>query len=157
MLIYIKYIIHPYKPFPRLLWGKNWKCSALPLLPQLFLVSLFFSSIFPNCTYRKVASRSTCYYSENQVFGGATNRDMSLNETCYYSKIQKFWTLKSQLVTCPKGYLFAWILIKILLCLDFKSFFAWILASFFWFQKPSLYGFQKSSLHGFQNPSLLAF
>ena len=76
--------------------------------------------------YRKVASRSTCYYSENQVFGGATNRDMSLNETCYYSKIQKFWTLKSQLVTCPKGYLFAWILIKILLCLDFKSFFAWI-------------------------------
>ena len=35
--------------------------------------------------YRKVASRSTCYYSENQVFGGATNRDMSLNETCFYS------------------------------------------------------------------------
>ena len=34
--------------------------------------------------------------------------------------------MKSQLVTCPKGYLFAWILIKILLCLDFKSFFAWI-------------------------------
>ena len=82
-------------------------------------------------TYRKVASRSTCYYSENQVFGGATNRDMSLNETCYYSKIQKFWTLKSQLVTCPKG----WILIKILLCLDFKSFFAWI-------SNPSLHGFQ---------------
>ena len=23
--------------------------------------------------YRKVASRSTCYYSENQVLGGATN------------------------------------------------------------------------------------
>ena len=83
-------------------------------------------------TYRKVASRSTCYYSENQVFGGATNRDMSLNETCYYSKIQKFWTLKSQLVTCPKGYLFAWILI--LLCLDFKSFCAWI-------SNPSLLGF----------------
>ena len=76
--------------------------------------------------YRKLESKSTCYYSGNQVFGGATNRDMSLNETCYYSKIQKFWTLKSQLVTCPKGYLFAWILIKILLCLDFKSFFAWI-------------------------------
>ena len=98
--------------------------------------------------YHKVASRSTCYYSENQVFGGATNRDMSLNETCYYSKIQKFWTLKSQLVTCPKGYLFAWILIKILLCLDFKSFFAWILASFF--------GFHKSSKHGFHT-SLLDF
>ena len=30
--------------------------------------------------YRKVASRSTCYYSENQVFGGATNQDMSLNK-----------------------------------------------------------------------------
>ena len=35
--------------------------------------------------YRKVASRSTCYYSENQVLGGATNRDMSLNKTCFYS------------------------------------------------------------------------
>ena len=35
--------------------------------------------------YRKVVSRSTCYYSENQVFGGATNRDMALNETCLYS------------------------------------------------------------------------
>ena len=76
-------------------------------------------------TYRKVASRSTCYYSENQVFGGATNQDMSLNETCYYSKIQKFWTLKSQLVTCPKECLFAWIS---------KSFFAWI-------SNPSLLGF----------------
>ena len=40
----------------------------------------YFDSI-----YRKVASRSTCYYSENQDFGGATNRDMSLNDTCYYS------------------------------------------------------------------------
>jgi hypothetical protein len=30
--------------------------------------------------YRKVASRSTCYYSGNQVFEGATNRDMSLNK-----------------------------------------------------------------------------
>ena len=39
----------------------------------------------PEKTYRKVASRSTYYYSENQVFGGATNRDMSLNETCFYS------------------------------------------------------------------------
>ena len=38
-----------------------------------------------NFIHRKVASRSTCYYSENQVFVGATNRDMSLNETCYYS------------------------------------------------------------------------
>ena len=35
--------------------------------------------------YRKVASRSTCYYSGNQVFRGATNCDMSLNETCFYS------------------------------------------------------------------------
>ena len=35
--------------------------------------------------YHKVASRSMCYYSGNQVFGGATNRDMSLNETCFYS------------------------------------------------------------------------
>ena len=35
--------------------------------------------------YRKNASRSTCYNSENQVFGGATNRDMLLNETCLYS------------------------------------------------------------------------
>ena len=51
--------------------------------------------------HRKVASRSTCYYSENQVFGGATNREMSLNETCFYSKMQK-----------EK--------------LDFKSFFSWI-------------------------------
>ena len=49
--------------------------------------------------YRKVASRSTCYYSENQVFRGATNQDMSLTETCFYSKIQKFWILKSRLVT----------------------------------------------------------
>ena len=32
-----------------------------------------------NWEYRKVASRKTCYYSKNQVFGGATNRDMSLN------------------------------------------------------------------------------
>ena len=43
------------------------------------------NSYFYSKKYRKVASRSTCYYSENQVFGGATNRDMSLNETCYYS------------------------------------------------------------------------
>ena len=65
-----------------------------------------------------------------------------------------------------KGYLFAWILIKILLCLDFKSFFAWIsyasllgLAS----GEPQVgeplvkHGFQKSSLHGFQYPSVLGF
>ena len=26
-----------------------------------------------NYEYRKVASRSTCYYSGNRVFGGATN------------------------------------------------------------------------------------
>ena len=52
-------------------------------------------------TYRKVANRSTCYYSENQVFGGATNRDMSLTETCFYSQIHKL-DFKSRLVTCPK-------------------------------------------------------
>ena len=40
-----------------------------------------------NSKYRKVASRSTCYYSGNQVFGGATNRDMSLIETCFYSRL----------------------------------------------------------------------
>ena len=34
--------------------------------------------------YRKVVSRSTCYYSENQFFGGATNCDMLLNEACLY-------------------------------------------------------------------------
>ena len=33
--------------------------------------------------YHKVASKSTCYYSENQFFGGVTNQDMSLNETCF--------------------------------------------------------------------------
>jgi hypothetical protein len=80
--------------------------------------------------YRKVTSRSICYYSENQVFEGATNRDMSLNKTCFYSKIQKIWISKV---------FFAWIKnllcmdFRILLCLDFKSFFAWILASFFGF------------------------
>ena len=38
-----------------------------------------------NINYRKVESRSTCYYSGNQVFGGARKWDMSLNETCFYS------------------------------------------------------------------------
>ena len=36
--------------------------------------------------YHNVASRSTCCYSGNLVFGGATNQDMSLNETCFYLK-----------------------------------------------------------------------
>ena len=35
-------------------------------------------------TYRKVASRSTCYYSGNKFLGGATNRDMPLNKMCFY-------------------------------------------------------------------------
>ena len=86
--------------------------------PKKFYSIAYFSSIFMSwekcgrlrfflmlCQkYRKVASRSTCHYSGNQVFGGATNRDMSLNETCFYSWIQKIWIYKSRLVTCPTLY-----------------------------------------------------
>ena len=102
----------------------------------------------PFFTYRKVASRSTCYYSKNQVLGGATNRDMSLNETCFYSKIQKIWISKVFFPWMSKVF-FAWISesfiawisnssllgFQILLCLDFKSSFAWI-------SNPPLLGFQ---------------
>ena len=49
--------------------------------------------------YPIVASRNTCYYSGNQVFGGVTNWDMSLNGTFFSLWIQKFWSLKSRLVT----------------------------------------------------------
>ena len=49
------------------------------------ICSYFFYVYINYIVYRKVASRSTCYYSGNQVFGGATNQDMSLNQTCFYS------------------------------------------------------------------------
>ena len=56
-------------------------------MPVQCLVTMDLQSVsklsFILCTYSKVASRNTCYYSENQVFGGATNQDMSLNETCF--------------------------------------------------------------------------
>ena len=45
-------------------------------VPKYLLFLVKMSSI-----YRKVANRSMCYYSGNQVFGGATNRDMPLNKT----------------------------------------------------------------------------
>ena len=38
--------------------------------------------------YRKVVSRSMCYYSKN--LWGATNRDMSLIKTCFYSHTYSF-------------------------------------------------------------------
>ena len=111
-------------------YGETEQLHALPASSSE-AISLWSQNFFEG--YRKIASRSTCYYSENQVFGSATNRDMSLNETCYYSKIQKFWTLKG---TYLHGYLsksfFTWISnpsllgFQISLCLDFKSFFAWI-------------------------------
>ena len=57
---------------------------------NFFKSKIFLKSNTPSSLkYRKVASRSTCYYSENQVFGGATNQDMSLNKTCYYSENQE--------------------------------------------------------------------
>ena len=59
--------------------------NVFPRLCILFQTGIFFGHTVLGLIYRKVASRSTCYYSENQVLGGATNRDMSLNETCYYS------------------------------------------------------------------------
>ena len=60
--------------------------------------------------YCKVTSRSTCYYSENQVFGGATNRDMSLTETCFYSRLYGILTQnKKEYFTniCEIGYIVA--------------------------------------------------
>ena len=62
---------------------------------KAFLMSHVYLIFILKFRYHKVPSRSTCYYSENQVFGGATNRDMSLNKTCFYSKIQKNWTVSN--------------------------------------------------------------
>jgi hypothetical protein len=75
------------------MYTKKWK--KFPRIQTFSQIETLYSE------YRKVANRSTCYYSENQVFGGATNRDMSLTETCFYSQIQKL-DFKSRLVTCPK-------------------------------------------------------
>ena len=51
--------------------------NALLALVNSLLVckdeSMFKDILLNQREYRKVASRSTCYYSENQVFGGATN------------------------------------------------------------------------------------
>ena len=43
--------------------------------------SVFISLIRIN--YRIVASTSTCYYSENQVFGGVTIRVLCSKRGCY--------------------------------------------------------------------------
>ena len=60
--------------------------NGQPIFTSLLNTNYKPSKLSPTpSTYRKVASRSTCYYSENQVFGGATNWDMSLTETCFYS------------------------------------------------------------------------
>ena len=93
-------------------------------------------------TYRKVASRSTNYYSESQVFGCATNRGMSL--ITLIQKFKKFGFQNSflhgfqnpsllgfQIILCIGFSFLLWISkvffvwmdmdFKILLCLDFKS------------------------------------
>ena len=81
--------------------------SLAPVASKLWRLTLFLCGrhhkIIPQPC--KVTSRSTCYYSENQVSGGATNRDMSLKETCFYSKIQTFWIFKSSLHGFQKSYL----------------------------------------------------
>ena len=75
----------------------------------VFLVYIHRKKSHIHSQYRKVASRSTCYYSENQVFGGATIRDMSLNEMCLFKNSKKF-DFKSLL----------WMDFKSLLCMDFR-------------------------------------
>ena len=103
-------------------WSTKWVQSLFEVIFSYWSITVFFLFQFASWKrnqnrYRKVASRSTCYYSENQAFGGATNRDMSLKETCFFSKIQKIWNL--------------------------KFFFAWISKSFYtWISNPSLLGFQ---------------
>ena len=63
--------------------------------PFLAVLKLLLNSNM-NFKYRKVASRSTCYYLENQVFGDTANQGMSLNKT------------KVSIVSIAKSF-FAWI------------------------------------------------
>ena len=67
-------------------WFTEWPEDALEKVATKFLEDMDMDDeVINEFIYRKVASRSTCYYSGNQVFGGATNQDMSLNETCFSS------------------------------------------------------------------------
>ena len=66
-------------------WDKSCPETS-PALRQIRPQNNFgFKTSCTTFNYRKVVSRSTCYFSGNQVFGSATNQDMSLNETCFYS------------------------------------------------------------------------
>ena len=58
----------------------SWKDGS----EMLWFEGLWAKSLYVSLTvsYHIVASRNTCYYSENQLWGGGTNRDMLLNEKC---------------------------------------------------------------------------
>ena len=93
-------IIKLYNPMRQKAWFSQIKMPNL-LLP-LYHFALYYANLVNYLrfsqsnlviwkhTYRKVASRSMCYYLGNRFFGGATNWDMSLNETCFYSSARDF-------------------------------------------------------------------
>ena len=63
----------------------NFDIKTTDLVPQYLPILVKVE----NSDYSIVASRNTCYYSGNQVFGGASNPYMLLNEKCFYSETSK--------------------------------------------------------------------
>ena len=56
------------------------------------LSSPLYHLVNSDVIYRKVVSKSMCYYSGIQVFGGATNQDVTKRDVFLFINTKPYWT-----------------------------------------------------------------